>query len=188
MGPRSSTSSSRTPRSSHSYLCLRRPRRIWMKPNVLGSAVVAVLRCCTDFWSGGRAIWMSRIRAAHSIGRCLRDRLGMSIVPVSLRGEDARASGAIAGSLMSRLTPGGGRLCEESAGRRGRRPGHCPRRIGGIEAVWLQLGVPASHTAAAWEKPDRESASDGCYALTTTGPGAAAGCDSRLTSGGVHSA
>jgi hypothetical protein len=157
MGPRSSTSSSRTPRSSHSYLCLRRPRRIWMKPNVLGSAVVAVLRCCTDFWSVGRPIWMSRIRAAHSIGRCLRDRLGMSIVPVSLRGEDARASEAIAGSLMSRLTPGGGRLCEESAGRRGRRPGHCPRRIGGIEAVWLQLGGACqSHGSSMREAGSRE--------------------------------
>jgi hypothetical protein len=40
-------------------------------------------------------------RAAYSIGEYLRDRLGMSIVPVNLRGEDAWASGDIAGSLRS---------------------------------------------------------------------------------------
>jgi hypothetical protein len=42
------TSSSRTPRSSRRKPCLRWPARIWMKPNVLDRAVVAVLRCCTD--------------------------------------------------------------------------------------------------------------------------------------------
>ena len=36
-------------------------------------------------------------RTAYSIGRYLRDRLGMSIVPVNLRGEDALGSGDIAG-------------------------------------------------------------------------------------------
>jgi hypothetical protein len=42
------TSSSRTPRSSRLLPCLRWPGRIWMKPNALDSAVVAVLCCCTD--------------------------------------------------------------------------------------------------------------------------------------------
>jgi hypothetical protein len=44
----SSTASSRTPRSSRLWPCSRWSGRIWMKPNATNSAVVAVLRCCTD--------------------------------------------------------------------------------------------------------------------------------------------
>jgi uncharacterized protein len=59
-------------------------------------------------------------RTAYSIGQYLRDRLGMSIVPVNLRGEGAWASGDIADLLSP---PARSRswteLCEQSAGRRG---------------------------------------------------------------------
>ena len=49
------TSSSRTPRSSRMKPCLRWPARIWMKPNVLDGAPVAVLHC-----SGGRHLRVRR--------------------------------------------------------------------------------------------------------------------------------
>ena len=81
-------------------------------------------------------------RTAYSIGRYLRDQLGMSIIPVNLRGEDSLGERGYRQRLMSRLNPGRGLLCRSN------------QRVGavvdqaiaekdrlGIEAVWLQLGV-----------------------------------------------
>ena len=81
-------------------------------------------------------------RTAYSIGPYLRDRLGMSIVPVNLRGE-----GALGERGYRRLAevPGSVQVVDCSAD---------SQRVGavvdqaiaekdrlGIEAVWLQLGV-----------------------------------------------
>ena len=81
-------------------------------------------------------------RTAYSIGQYLRDRLGMSIVPVNLRGEDAlgergyRRLAEIPGSVQvvdcfvnsQRV----GAVIDQAIAEKDRL---------GIEAVWLQLGV-----------------------------------------------
>ncbi len=81
-------------------------------------------------------------RTAYRIGQYLRDRLGMSIVPVNLRGEDAlsesgyRRLADVPGPVQvvdcfvnSRRV---GAVVDEAIAEKGRL---------GIEAVWLQLGV-----------------------------------------------
>jgi uncharacterized protein len=81
-------------------------------------------------------------RTAHRIARYLRNRLGMSIVPVNLRGEDAlgeqgyRRLGDVPGPVQvvdcfvnsQRV----GAVVDEAIAEKDRL---------GIEAVWLQLGV-----------------------------------------------
>jgi predicted CoA-binding protein len=81
-------------------------------------------------------------RTAYSIGQYLRDRLGMSIVPVNLRGEDAlgargyRRLAEVPGSVQvvdcfvnsQRV----GAVVDQAIAEKARL---------GIEAVWLQLGV-----------------------------------------------
>ena len=81
-------------------------------------------------------------RTAYSIGQYLRDRLGMSIVPVNLRGEDAlgargyRRLAEVPGSVQvvdcfvnsQRV----GAVVDQAIAEKDRL---------GIEAVWLQLGV-----------------------------------------------
>ena len=81
-------------------------------------------------------------RTAYSIGRYLRDQLGMSIIPVNLRGEDAlgergyRRLADIPGSVQvvdcfvnsERV----GAVVDQAIAEKDRL---------GIEAVWLQLGV-----------------------------------------------
>jgi uncharacterized protein len=81
-------------------------------------------------------------RTAYGIGRYLRDRLGMSIVPINLRGEDAlgepgyRRLADVPGSVQvvdcfvnsQRV----GAVVDEAIAEKDRL---------GIEAVWLQLGV-----------------------------------------------
>jgi uncharacterized protein len=85
---------------------------------------------------------MREDRTAYSIGQYLRDRLGMSIVPVNLRGEDAlgergyRRLAEIPGSVQvvdcfvnsQRV----GAVIDQAIAEKDRL---------GIEAVWLQLGV-----------------------------------------------
>ena len=68
-------------------------------------------------------------RTAYSIGPYLRDRLGMSIVPVNLRGE-----GALGERGYRRLAevPGSVQVVDQAIAEKDRL---------GIEAVWLQLGV-----------------------------------------------
>ena len=81
-------------------------------------------------------------RTAHRIARYLRDRLGMSIVPVNLRGEDALGE---RGYPRLADVPGPvevvdcfvnsqrvGAVVDEAIAEKDRL---------GIEAVWLQLGV-----------------------------------------------
>jgi uncharacterized protein len=81
-------------------------------------------------------------RTAYSIGQYLRDQLGMSIVPVNLRGEDAlgergyRRLADVPGSIQvvdcfvnsQRV----GAVVDQAIAEKDRL---------GIEAVWLQLGV-----------------------------------------------
>jgi uncharacterized protein len=81
-------------------------------------------------------------RTAYSIGRYLRDQLGMRIVPVNLRGEDALGE---QGYLRLADVPGSIHVvdCFVNSQRVG---GVVDQAIAekdrlGIEAVWLQLGV-----------------------------------------------
>jgi uncharacterized protein len=74
-------------------------------------------------------------RTAYSIGQYLRERLGMSIVPVNLRGEDAlgergyRRLADLPGSANSQRV---GAVVDQAIAEKDRL---------GIQAVWLQLGV-----------------------------------------------
>ena len=81
-------------------------------------------------------------RDAYSIGRYLRDRLDMSIVPVNLRGEDALGERA-----YRRLADVPGPVQVVDCFVNGQRVGAvvdqaiAEKDRLGIEAVWLQLGV-----------------------------------------------
>src|SRR5215213_2559881 len=144
-------------RSRHSASAVWRIPDLALRAPVAGRRAGSARICAVRTWRDPEvikrllttpAIWAviglsaNTERTAYSIGQYLRDRLGMSIVPVNLRGEDAlgergyRRLAEVPGSVQvvdcfvnsQRV----GAVVDQAIAEKDRL---------GIEAVWLQLGV-----------------------------------------------
>jgi predicted CoA-binding protein len=105
-------------------------------------------------------------RTAYRIGAYLRDRLGMSIVPVNLRGEDALGE---QGYLRLADVPGPAQVvdCFVNSARVGAVVDEAiteKDRLG-IQAVWLQLGVVDEAAAQRAQEAGLDVVMDTCPAM-----------------------
>ena len=105
-------------------------------------------------------------RTAYRIGAYLRDRLGMSIVPVNLRGEDALGE---QGYLRLADVPGPAQVvdCFVNSARVGAvvDDAIAEKDRLGIQAVWLQLGVVDEAAAKRAREAGLDVVMDTCPAM-----------------------
>ena len=105
-------------------------------------------------------------RTAYRIGAYLRDRLGMSIVPVNLRGEDALGE---QGYLRLADVPGPAQVvdCFVNSARVGAVVDDtiAEKDRLGIQAVWLQLGVVDEAAAQRAREAGLDVVMDTCPAM-----------------------
>ena len=105
-------------------------------------------------------------RTAYRIGAYLRDRLGMSIVPVNLRGEDALGE---QGYLRLADAPGPAQVvdCFVNSARVGAvvDDAIAEKDRLGIQAVWLQLGVVDEAAAKRAREAGLDVVMDTCPAM-----------------------
>ena len=105
-------------------------------------------------------------RTAYRIGAYLRDRLGMSIVPVNLRGEDALGE---QGYLRLADVPGPAQVvdCFVNSARVGAvvDDAIAEKDRLGIQAVWLQLGVVDEAAAQRAREAGLDVVMDTCPAM-----------------------
>ena len=105
-------------------------------------------------------------RTAYRIGAYLRDRLGMSIVPVNLRGEDALGE---QGYLRLADVPGSAQVvdCFVNSARVGAvvDDAIAEKDRLGIQAVWLQLGVVDEAAAQRAREAGLDVVMDTCPAM-----------------------
>jgi predicted CoA-binding protein len=105
-------------------------------------------------------------RTAYRIGAYLRDRLGMSIVPVNLRGEDALGE---QGYLRLADVPGPAQVvdCFVNSARVGAvvDDAIAEKDRLGIQAVWLQLGVVDEAAAQRAQEAGLDVVMDTCPAM-----------------------
>lgn len=105
-------------------------------------------------------------RAAYGVARFVRDRLGMAIVPVNLRGEDAHGE-----TGYKRLADVPGPVAVVDCFVNSRRVGEvvddaiAEKDRLGITAVWLQLGVVDEDAAERAKAAGLEVVMDTCPAI-----------------------